>query len=46
VAARSILVLTGVSTAEMAAALPAHEQPTFVVADPSELEPLLARLAA
>ncbi len=46
VGARSILVLTGVSTAEMAAALPPHERPTFVVADPTELEPLLARLAA
>jgi HAD superfamily hydrolase (TIGR01450 family) len=45
VGARSILVLTGVSTAEMAAALPAHEQPTFIVAGPDELEPLLARLA-
>jgi HAD superfamily hydrolase (TIGR01450 family) len=43
--ARSVLVLTGVSTAEMAAALPADEQPTFIAADPGELEPLLARLA-
>ncbi len=46
VGARSVLVLTGVSTADMAAALPADEQPTFIVAGPAELEPLLARLAA
>jgi ribonucleotide monophosphatase NagD (HAD superfamily) len=45
VGARSVLVLTGVSTAEMAAALPADEQPTFITAGPGELEPLLARLA-
>jgi 4-nitrophenyl phosphatase len=45
VGARSVLVLTGVSTTEMAAALPADEQPTFIAAGPGELEPLLARLA-
>lgn len=45
VGARSVLMLTGVSTAEMAAALPADEQPTVVVADPSQLEDVLDRLA-
>lgn len=46
VGARSVLVLTGVSTAEMAAALPPEEQPTAVAAGPSDLESVLDRLAA
>jgi HAD superfamily hydrolase (TIGR01450 family) len=46
VGARSVLVLTGVSTTAQVAALPAEERPTWVVAGPSELEPLLGRLAA
>jgi HAD superfamily hydrolase (TIGR01450 family) len=46
VGARSILVLTGVSTAEQVAALREAERPTYVVAGPAELEPLLRRLAA
>jgi ribonucleotide monophosphatase NagD (HAD superfamily) len=41
VGARSVLVLTGVSTADMAAALPADEQPTFIAAGPPELEAIL-----
>jgi HAD superfamily hydrolase (TIGR01450 family) len=43
--ARSVLVLTGVSTADMAAALPADQQPTFIAAGPLELEALLDGLA-
>lgn len=46
IAARSILVLTGVSSADMVAALPEAERPTWVVAGPAELEPLLDRLAS
>jgi HAD superfamily hydrolase (TIGR01450 family) len=46
VGARSVLMLTGVSTAAMAEALPAAEQPTHVVAGPNELEDVLDRLAA
>ena len=45
VGARSILVLTGVSTAEMAAALPPDERPTFISKGPADLEALLDRLA-
>jgi HAD superfamily hydrolase (TIGR01450 family) len=45
VGARSILVLTGVSTAEMAASLPEVERPTFVAAGPPEVEAILASLS-
>jgi ribonucleotide monophosphatase NagD (HAD superfamily) len=44
VGARSILVLTGVSTAEMVAALPAEERPTHVAEGPGELEAILGEL--
>jgi glycerol-1-phosphatase len=46
VGARSILVLTGVSTVEMAQALPAAERPTVISQGPSDLEAVLDRLAA
>ena len=46
VGACSILVLTGVSTAEQVAALPEDQRPTHVVAGPLALEPLLEQLAA
>ncbi|MGI9539432.1 MAG: HAD-IIA family hydrolase [Miltoncostaeaceae bacterium] len=46
VGARSVLVLTGVSTEEMAAALPADEQPTVIAEGPSDLDEVLDRLAA
>jgi HAD superfamily hydrolase (TIGR01450 family) len=46
VGARSILVLTGVSTAEMAATLPAAEQPTLIAEGPADLEAALQRLEA
>ncbi len=46
VGARSVLVLTGVSTAEQAAALPADERPTVVVDGPADLGLALDRLAA
>jgi ribonucleotide monophosphatase NagD (HAD superfamily) len=46
VGARSVLVLTGVSTAEQAAALPAAQQPTAVAQGPGDLGALLDRLAA
>jgi HAD superfamily hydrolase (TIGR01450 family) len=46
VGARSVLVLTGVSTAEEAAALPAAQQPTAVAQGPGDLGALLDRLAA
>jgi 4-nitrophenyl phosphatase len=46
VGARSILVLTGVSTAEMAAAVPADEQPTFIAPGPTEVGAILERLVA
>jgi HAD superfamily hydrolase (TIGR01450 family) len=45
VGARSILVLTGVSSAEMAEAAPRHERPTYVAAGPAELEALLEDLS-
>lgn len=45
VGARSILMLTGVSTTEQADALPRGERPTFVARDPQELGPLLERLS-
>jgi HAD superfamily hydrolase (TIGR01450 family) len=44
VGARSVLVLTGVSTAEMAAALPVEQRPTRIAAGPRELEAVLAEL--
>jgi HAD superfamily hydrolase (TIGR01450 family) len=46
VGARSVLVLTGVSTREMAAALPAAEQPTVIAEGPHDLGGVLDRLAA
>jgi HAD superfamily hydrolase (TIGR01450 family) len=46
VGARSVLVLTGVSTAEMAAALPPDEQPTVIAQGPDDLEAVLDGLAA
>jgi HAD superfamily hydrolase (TIGR01450 family) len=46
VGARSILVLTGVSTAAMAAALPDEEQPTLIAEGPADLDAALQRLAA
>jgi ribonucleotide monophosphatase NagD (HAD superfamily) len=46
VGARTILMLTGVTTREMADALPTAERPTRVVADAVELGVALAELAA
>ena len=46
VGARSVLVLTGVSTAEMAAALPRAERPTVISQGPQDLASVLDRLAA
>jgi HAD superfamily hydrolase (TIGR01450 family) len=46
VGARSVLVLTGVSTAEMANALAPEEQPTVISEGPSDLDAILDRLAA
>jgi 4-nitrophenyl phosphatase len=46
VGARSVLVLTGVSTADMARALPAEEQPTAISEGPGDLGRILDRLAA
>jgi HAD superfamily hydrolase (TIGR01450 family) len=46
VGARTILMLTGVSTREAAEALPKGEQPLALAADAAELDQLLARLAA
>ncbi len=46
VGARSILMLTGVSTAEGAAALPENARPTEIAADAPELVAILDRLAA
>jgi HAD superfamily hydrolase (TIGR01450 family) len=46
VGARSVLVLTGVSTAAMAEALPLGERPTLVAAGPADLEAALDGLAA
>ena len=45
VGARSVLLLTGVSSAEMAAALPPQERPTHISKDANELEGLLEDLA-
>jgi glycerol-1-phosphatase len=46
VGARSVLMLTGVSTRAMTEALPAAEQPTHMAAGPDELDEVLDRLAA
>jgi ribonucleotide monophosphatase NagD (HAD superfamily) len=46
VGARSVLMLTGVTSAAMLAAVPASEGPTFVAADAAELEATLQRLQA
>ena len=45
VGARSVLMLTGVSTSEMALSLPSDQRPTFIARDAAELEPLLVRLS-
>ena len=45
VGARSVLVLTGVSTAEMASALPPSEQPSAIAQGPADLGAILDRLA-
>lgn len=44
VGARSILMLTGVTTRAQADALPAHQRPTWVAADATELRAILADL--
>jgi 4-nitrophenyl phosphatase len=46
VGARSVLVLTGVSTAEQARALPTDRQPTVMAQGPADLEAVLDRLAS
>jgi len=46
VGCRSILMLTGVTTREMADALPPEERPTLIAADADELAEVLAQLAA
>ncbi len=46
VGARSVLVLTGVSTAQQATALPADERPTAIAHGPRDLGAVLDRLAA
>lgn len=46
VGCRSILMLTGVTTAAVAAALAPEERPTAIVADAAELAEILDRLAA
>jgi HAD superfamily hydrolase (TIGR01450 family) len=46
VGARSVLVLTGVSTAEQASALPEEQRPTVIVDGPGDLGAALDRLAA
>jgi ribonucleotide monophosphatase NagD (HAD superfamily) len=46
VGARSVLMLTGVSTREHLAALPASERPTRVAQDARELDAILDQLAA
>jgi len=46
VGARSVLVLTGVSTAEQAHALPPEQQPTVIAEGPGDLNEVLDRLAA
>ena len=43
--ARTVLMLTGVTTREMADALPAADRPTRVCADAAELAEVLAGLA-
>jgi glycerol 3-phosphatase-2 len=45
VGARSILMLTGVSTRAQLDALPATDRPTAVAADAAELEAVLERLS-
>jgi 4-nitrophenyl phosphatase len=45
VGARSILMLTGISTAAQVSALPAAERPTAIAADATELSAALDRLA-
>jgi HAD superfamily hydrolase (TIGR01450 family) len=45
VGARSVLMLTGVSTAEQAAALPPGQRPTAMASGPDELAAVLDRLA-
>jgi phosphoglycolate/pyridoxal phosphate phosphatase family enzyme len=45
VGARSVLMLTGISTAAQVAALPAADRPTEIAADASELAAALDRLA-
>jgi ribonucleotide monophosphatase NagD (HAD superfamily) len=45
VGARSVLVLTGVSTSEQALALPVEQQPTVIAQGPSDLGDVLDRLA-
>lgn len=45
VGARTVLMLTGVSTREMAEGLPPAERPTRIAADAAELEAVLAELA-
>lgn len=46
VGCRSVLMLTGVTSREVADALPAPERPTAVAADAEELAAILVRLAA
>jgi HAD superfamily hydrolase (TIGR01450 family) len=46
VGARSVLMLTGVSSAEQARALPAGQQPTAVAEGPGDLAAVLDRLAS
>ena len=46
VGARSVLMLTGVSTRSQAAALPADQRPTAVASDAAELASILDELAA
>ena len=46
VGARTVLMLTGVTTREVADALPADERPTWVAADAAELAAALEALAA
>jgi ribonucleotide monophosphatase NagD (HAD superfamily) len=46
VGARTVLMLTGVTTREMADALPEAERPTRIAADAAELSATLAELAA
>ncbi|MFV2062419.1 MAG: HAD-IIA family hydrolase [Chloroflexota bacterium] len=46
VGARSVLMLTGVTTVAMAKALPAEQRPTVIARDAAELGPILDALAA